>query len=195
MLDVARKKTASAGLANVEYRVGDAEALPFEEASFDVVISALGIFFLSDMLKALHEWCRVLKTGGTIAFSSIGKDFGHPLMNLFNERLARYEGQTPTAQQPRERVDIPDRCRELLKRAGVGEIEVITEQLGGYVQDTADIWREINSMINKLRLDRLGPALTEKFKVEYFNEIESLRTKQGIWIDSTILFSTAKKQQ
>ncbi len=91
-------------------------------------------------------------------------------------------------------MDIPDGCRELLKRTGFGEIEVITEQLGGYVQDIADIWREINSTINKLRLDRLGPALDEKFKSEYLHELESLRTEQGIWIDSTILFSIAKKQ-
>jgi ubiquinone/menaquinone biosynthesis C-methylase UbiE len=194
MLDIAKKKIVSTGLANVEYRVGNAEALPFEETSFDVVTCALSIFFLSDMLKALQDWHRVLKIGGTIAFSSINESFNsQTIYNLFYARLARYEGQTTVAKQPRERVDIPDGCRELLKHAGFGAIEVSTEQLGGYFQDTADIWRELTSTIAKLRLDRLGPVLIEKFKAEYLNELESLRTERGIWVDRTILFSIAKK--
>jgi ubiquinone/menaquinone biosynthesis C-methylase UbiE len=45
MLDVARGKAASAGLSNVEYRLGDAEALEFNDATFDAVICATAIYF------------------------------------------------------------------------------------------------------------------------------------------------------
>ena len=64
-LDVARKKAASAGLSNVEYRMGNAEALEYDDASFDAVICASAIFFFKDIPKVLYEWRRVLKAGET----------------------------------------------------------------------------------------------------------------------------------
>jgi ubiquinone/menaquinone biosynthesis C-methylase UbiE len=59
MIDVARKKAASAGLSNVEYLVGDAIALEFGDSSFDTVICASSIPLLNDIPKALNEWLRV----------------------------------------------------------------------------------------------------------------------------------------
>jgi ubiquinone/menaquinone biosynthesis C-methylase UbiE len=72
---VAKGKAASAGLSNVEYRVGDAEALGFGDDNFDAVICALSIFFVRDILKALHELRRVLKVGGNNSFLEFRADF------------------------------------------------------------------------------------------------------------------------
>ena len=52
MLEIAMKKTASAGISNIKYLEGNAEALEFEEASFDNVICASSIFLLSDAENA-----------------------------------------------------------------------------------------------------------------------------------------------
>ena len=59
-------RDASAGLP-IEYRVGDALALPFEEASFDLVASHTFFTSISDPEKAMAEMKRVLKPGGRIA--------------------------------------------------------------------------------------------------------------------------------
>jgi ubiquinone/menaquinone biosynthesis C-methylase UbiE len=191
MLDMAREKATSEGLSNVEYSVGDAEALGFDDTSFDVVICASSIFFLRDIFKALHEWHRVLKVGGTIAFSSFGVNFLQPFNRLFSERLTQYDGQAPQGQQPSEKTDTVGKCRELLKRAGFEKIEITTEQLGYYIEDVTVYWQEMSSTPVKLRLDRLSTTDLEKFKAEHLSEVESLRTEQGIWIDIPVHFSVA----
>jgi SAM-dependent methyltransferase len=52
----------------IEFRVGDAQALPAEADSFDVIASALALNFVPDRLKALGEMRRVARQGGLIGF-------------------------------------------------------------------------------------------------------------------------------
>lgn len=69
MLERARRNLAAAGLANAEFVEGGAEALPFPDASFDVVISS-GVFNLVvDKRQALGEAFRVLRPGGRLQFA------------------------------------------------------------------------------------------------------------------------------
>jgi ubiquinone/menaquinone biosynthesis C-methylase UbiE len=51
----------------VDFRVGDAQALPFGAAEFDAATMALVITFIPDPAKALAEMKRIVKPGGTIA--------------------------------------------------------------------------------------------------------------------------------
>ena len=50
--------------------VGDAQALPFEDASFDVVLSALGVMFAPDQEAAAAELLRVCRPGGVIGLAN-----------------------------------------------------------------------------------------------------------------------------
>jgi SAM-dependent methyltransferase len=52
------------GLDAVAFRVGDAQALEFADASFDVAVMALVIHFVPDPAKGIGEMARVLKAGG-----------------------------------------------------------------------------------------------------------------------------------
>jgi SAM-dependent methyltransferase len=54
----------------VEFIEGDAEALPYTDASFDVVLSQFGHIFAPRPAVAVREMLRVLKPGGRIAFST-----------------------------------------------------------------------------------------------------------------------------
>jgi SAM-dependent methyltransferase len=54
----------------VDWREGDAEKLPFPDATFDVVLSQFGHMFAPRPAVATAEMLRVLKSGGTIAFST-----------------------------------------------------------------------------------------------------------------------------
>ena len=55
------------GAKRAAFRVGDAQALPFADKSFDAASMALVITFLSDPLKAAREMARVVKPGGAVA--------------------------------------------------------------------------------------------------------------------------------
>lgn len=49
------------------FAVGDAQALPFEDDSFDVVVSGLVLNFVPDPARAVREMTRVARSGGTVA--------------------------------------------------------------------------------------------------------------------------------
>lgn len=67
MLDTARRKASSLKLSNVSFQTGDATTLPFENASFDAVISRFCLMFLPEIPKAAAEIVRVLKPGGWLS--------------------------------------------------------------------------------------------------------------------------------
>src|SRR5688572_8053757 len=50
-----------------QFYVGDAQALPFPDGSFDVALMALVISFVSDPAKAVSEMARVVRPGGVVA--------------------------------------------------------------------------------------------------------------------------------
>ena len=52
---------------NVDFRVADAQNLPFENGAFDIVASALVIHFIPDRPRALAEMRRVARSGGMVA--------------------------------------------------------------------------------------------------------------------------------
>lgn len=66
MLAAAREIAAERGL-NIDFRLGDAEALPYEDRTFDAAISTYGIMFTADPQTAAAELARVLRPGGRMA--------------------------------------------------------------------------------------------------------------------------------
>ncbi len=69
LLERARENATIMGL-EVEWDEGDAEALPYADARFDVVLSQFGHMFAPRPDVAVREMLRVLKPGGTLAFST-----------------------------------------------------------------------------------------------------------------------------
>jgi ubiquinone/menaquinone biosynthesis C-methylase UbiE len=67
MLAGAREIAQEQGLA-IDYRLGDAEALPFDDGTFDAVISTFGVMFAPDQSRAAAELARVCKRGGAAQF-------------------------------------------------------------------------------------------------------------------------------
>lgn len=76
LLGVARGKAADAGFSDIDFREGDAEALPFADASFDVVISTCGHMFAPDQPRVAAELARVTRPGGRVVFLAWTPDGG-----------------------------------------------------------------------------------------------------------------------
>ena len=90
LIEQAKQRAAAEGL-DVAFEVGDAENLPYPSASFDVVLSTVGVMFTPDQEKAAQELLRVCKPGGKIGlanwipdsyvgnmFRTVGKHFPPP---------------------------------------------------------------------------------------------------------------------
>lgn len=65
MMKVAQHRAEKMRLSNVQFRQGDVGALPFEDGSFDLVLSLNGFHAFPDKEAAFQETFRVLKPGGT----------------------------------------------------------------------------------------------------------------------------------
>lgn len=72
MLEQSRGRAKAAGVESlVEFRLGDARSLPFEEGTFDVVLTESVLIFFQEKLDALREFARVCKPGGVVGISEM----------------------------------------------------------------------------------------------------------------------------
>lgn len=69
LLAAARQYAAAEGL-NIQYRTADAEHLPFDDESFDAIVSTFGVMFVSRPQAAAAEISRVCRRGGRIALAT-----------------------------------------------------------------------------------------------------------------------------
>ncbi|HWA60367.1 MAG TPA: class I SAM-dependent methyltransferase [Caulobacteraceae bacterium] len=86
MLDRAAALVTAPG---VRWRQADAQALPFEDRSFDAVVCQFGVMFLPDKLAGFSEARRVLRPGGRFVFSVWGDLAENELSVALQEALAR----------------------------------------------------------------------------------------------------------
>lgn len=77
ILEYAADAARAAGLANVEVREMDGEALDLADGSFDAVVSRVGLIYFPDQQRALREIHRVLRPGGWLQFADIAN--GRPV--------------------------------------------------------------------------------------------------------------------
>ena len=68
-IEHARKRAEAEGM-EITFEVGDAEDLSYPDASFDVVLSTIGVMFCPDQEKAAGELLRVCRPGGKIGLAS-----------------------------------------------------------------------------------------------------------------------------
>ena len=111
LLEAARASAIAEGL-RIDYQLGDAESLPFEDGTFDAVISTVGVMFATNQEAAAAELARVCRKGGRIALTTWTPDGN--VFGMFSV-MKRYMA-APPAPAPRSPFEWgnPDRVRELL---------------------------------------------------------------------------------
>jgi SAM-dependent methyltransferase len=69
LIETARERALQRGL-DIEYVVGDCEAVPFEDGSFEIVSSTCGVMFTPDHEASARELARVTASGGRVALAN-----------------------------------------------------------------------------------------------------------------------------
>ena len=95
MLDVARRKIDACGLDDVAMQLGDAQALPFADRTFDATCIAFGIRNVPDRARGLAEMARVTKRGGRVVVLELTEPRGlvvGALARFYIRRLVPWVG-------------------------------------------------------------------------------------------------------
>ncbi len=97
LLDAGRTRAEAEGL-DVTFQTADAEALPFEDGSFDAVVSTFGVMFTPNQKQAASEMARVCRSGGTIAMANwTPEGFIGQLFKTLGKHIAPPPGVTSPA--------------------------------------------------------------------------------------------------
>jgi len=128
MLDVAAGRVRA---ANVRFQQGDAQALPFPDAGFDLVLSQFGVMFFPDRVGAYREVRRVLRPGGRFLFNvwdrietnPVTATVGGAIAARFPEHAESFYRRVPFGYHDKARIEAD------LREAGFADIAVETVAL------------------------------------------------------------------
>lgn len=190
MLEQARQKAASMKVRNVEFLERDMQELGFVD-HFDVAVCAFGIFFVQDMDSQLRHIAGAIKQGGRVMIANFQESYFQPLRNMLFARLEAYGVTAPP--QAWKRIATESGCRELFKKAGLPHI-VVHQKNNGYYLNNAEEWWEVvwNAGFRRM-VAQLAPDAQARFRREHLEEIDTLRTGEGIWLDIGVLYTIGTK--
>jgi SAM-dependent methyltransferase len=153
LLEAARARAADADL-DVRFVEGDAEELPFESSSFDVVTSCFGVMFAPRHEQAAAELTRVARPGGTVAVTAWTPD---GLIGRTFKILSSFMPPPLPELKPPVSWGTEEHIRELFAESGA-ELS-LERRTVAFTHDSAEGWLDDDERI-------LGPAIMAKAALE-----------------------------
>lgn len=155
MIRLARRNARKLGLTNVEFRWGEIEEIPVDDASVDVIISNCVINLSPDKPQVFHEAQRVLKAGGELAVSDMV--FEVPVPDELRADLDSWAGCVSGAWLEADYV-------EAIRQAGFSEVEIVARDYLPITQvfdesDIATLQAQANGRLDNVPLDRVMASI------------------------------------
>ncbi|MGA8142881.1 MAG: class I SAM-dependent methyltransferase [Candidatus Acidiferrales bacterium] len=166
MISLAEELAATKGLKNIDFKIANAESLPFASESFDVVTCRFGVMLFPDSVEALKECRRVLKHGGRVALVAWGAK-EQPFFTTTAGILLKY------VQMPAPDPDAPHlfmfgergRLRRTLEAAGFSEArEEVRSVQGKWTSSLEKYWEQFTEVAAPFRplIEKLTPETRAK---------------------------------
>ncbi len=197
MLTVARRKANAMGLSNVEFQVTDVTTLPFEDTSFDSVISRFCLMFLPDIPNTVSEISRVLKPGACFAAAVWSSPEKNPYIRIPMDVIKKFvELPVPAPDQP----GIFRLAREgdlsgIASKSGLKKIadedvkgESTFDSSDEYLKSLMDMAAPLQPLFAKLSQEQRN-AVENEIK----NEMDKYKKGKGIALPMTIRIVAAQK--
>ena len=167
LLSQARSKSS-----DVEWVEGDAQALSFEEASFDVVSSSFGIMFAPDHQASAAEIARVCRPAGRLGLCNWRPNEG---LHALYDKFAPDEPEQPPENWGRE-----DHVRELLGGAFELEFEERTWYLEGESPEAVWDLVTVGAPPMKALVDSLDAERRREFRSAMLEYWDGFRSNGGV---------------
>ena len=181
MLDLARARAADEGLANVEFRLGDATRTGLPDGGFGAVICVFGVFFAPDMTAFVREMWRLVRPGGALAVTTWGPGLFEPANGRFWRCVSEVEPALFKAFNPWDETTTPAALAGLLTRAGVPH-PAVAAAAGAHRLDHPDrFWDIVLGSGYRATVDALSPKQRDRVRERLLSwlrsdEVTSLRT-------------------
>lgn len=174
LLEIARASAAERAL-EAEFIEGDAEQLPFEDGSFDLVTSSFGVMFAPQQQQAADELARVARPGARIAVAAWTPE---GLNGTMFRTIASYTTPPPDGFQPPVMWGVEDHVTGLFAAAGA---ELSFERHAvSFTHDSPESWVECNERL-------LGPMIMAKAALEPRGLYEQLRAELiGLYSEANV---------
>ena len=175
----------------IDYQQGDAEDLPFEDASFDAVISTFGVMFAPNQEKAAHEVARVCRPGGRLVLATWAPDPDSYITKFFSV-IGKYSKTPPPAVSPME-WGRPERVRELLG----DEFDLCFESADSYLYSPTeeDVWEEYQKGFGPIRFltEGLDEDERDNFRDDFIEFHRQYRVEAGVTLPRRYLLSIGQR--
>jgi ubiquinone/menaquinone biosynthesis C-methylase UbiE len=196
MVELAKKKAHEAGLTSVTFREADAEDLPFQDDSFDVVLCNHGLVHTTDRAKAMREMWRVIKRGGIVAISTWSTPDRSLTLSIVAKAIAKH---FPAAMVPGAPMWFDFGPQGVLEKtlsdAGFDEIRVTRHTIFQQMQNGEEYWQAVVGISGRLQmlLQSIPLEVASNIKHDVIRAAEDLRAGEGIKIPSEELIAWAIK--
>lgn len=195
MVKVAQKKAQQRQLNNINFETMSAEALIYEDNSFDKALCRFGVMLFNDPQQGLNEISRVLKPGGHFAFavwSTVETMTSlHWAAKVFENRLPEKD-QPPSAKVCS--LGSPGAIEALLDQAQLTQYRVETKQFYYHFNNFAEYWDLIEaSDIMKQQFDALPTAQYDDVRNEFSHFASEFQREDGLHIPHDYLLVTGQK--
>jgi ubiquinone/menaquinone biosynthesis C-methylase UbiE len=190
LLDMARAKAAREGLANIEFRAGDATRTALPDGSFDAVICVFGVFFAPDMAGFVAEMWRLVRPGGVLAITTWGGGLFEPANTAFWESVREVEPSLFKAFNPWDEITTQAALADLLARGGV-EHPAIRAAPGWHRLDHPDrFWDIVLGTGYRATVDALSQGQRD---IVCERLLSKLRSEGITSVRTDVVFSTARR--
>ncbi len=119
-----QREIEQTGHRNIKLHCGDAQTLPYRDATFDAAFSLFGLMFFPDRQRGFAEIYRTLKPGGSIAVTSWAPVDQSPAMMTMFGALRAIKPDLPQPQRSIGTLENPDVFRQEMHEAGFRNIEI-----------------------------------------------------------------------
>jgi len=189
MLQLARVR-AGDGLANIEFRQGDATCTGLPAGRFDAVICVFGIFFAADMEAFSAEMWRLVRPGGTLAITTWGPGLFEPANSLFWDCVGEIEPSLFKAFNPWDKITSPVALEDLLARAGVVPARAQAVSATHQLDHPDSFWDIVLGSGYRSTVDALSPDQRVELRVRLLPE---LRSRAVTTVQTNVVFGTAER--
>jgi ubiquinone/menaquinone biosynthesis C-methylase UbiE len=190
MVELSLAKAARLGLANTEFRCGDATRTGLASATFDAVVCVFGVFFAADMAAFTREMWRLVRPGGVLAVTTWGAGLFEPANSHFWRWVGQVEPSLVRAFNPWDEITTPAALAGLFSRAGVPDPDV--EAVGGQhqLEHPDGFWDIVLGSGYRATIDALTSSQAARLRAGLLAE---LRSRQITRVQTDVIYGTATR--